>query len=143
MIDAESHRDRRAASNAQTTWGPPLMAAVGIGKIDLLHLLLERDADPNSHRGGEFPLHGAVTLGCLDCVKALVEAGADVNAKTMDGKTPLHLAKPGRQHEVADCLISHGVVLPTAAPISMKLASADVEKGQTYFTRTCDRCQNA
>ncbi|WP_287206129.1 ankyrin repeat domain-containing protein [Mesorhizobium sp.] len=35
----------------------------------------------------------AARSGCLDCVKALVEAGADVNAKTKDGKTPLHLAR--------------------------------------------------
>ncbi|PAQ09317.1 ankyrin repeat domain-containing protein [Mesorhizobium temperatum] len=135
--------ERGADVNAQTTWGPPLTAAVGIGKIDLLNLLLERDADPNSDRGGEFALHVAVTLGCLDCVKALVEAGADVNAKSMDGKTPLHLAKRGGQREVADYLMSHGVVLPTPAPISMKLASADVEKGRTYFTRVCDPCHNA
>ena len=135
--------ERGADVNVQTTLGPPLMAAVGPGKIDLLNLLLERGADPNSNRGGEFALHVAVTLDCLDCVKALVEAGADVNAKTMDGKTPLHLAKSRGQREIADYLLSHGVVLPTPAPISMKLASADVEKGRTYFTGRCANCHNA
>jgi len=132
--------ERGADVNAQTTFGPPLMAAVGIDKIDLLNLLLERGADPNSDRGGEFALHVAVNLDCLDCVKTLVEAGADVNAKTMDGKTPLHLAKSRGQREIADYLLSHGVVLPTPAPISMKLASADVEKGRAYFTHACDGC---
>ena len=134
--------ERGADVNAQTTGGPPVMAAVGPGKIDLLKLLLERDADPNSNRGGEFALHVAVSLDCLDCVKALVEAGADVNAKTEDGKTPLHLAKSRGQREVADYLLSHGVVLPTPAPISMKLASADVEKGRTYFTSVCAHCHS-
>ncbi|MER8435416.1 ankyrin repeat domain-containing protein [Mesorhizobium sp. M1312] len=135
--------ERGADVNAQTTGGPPLMAAVGTGKIDLLNLLLERDADPNSDRGGEFALHVAVTLDCFDCVKALVEAGADVNAKAMHGKTPLHLAKSRGQREVADYLLAHGVILPTPAPISMKLASADVEKGRTDYTRRCTTCHDA
>ncbi|AZO11389.1 MULTISPECIES: ankyrin repeat domain-containing protein [unclassified Mesorhizobium] len=134
--------ERGADVNAQTTWGPPLMAAIGTGKIELLNLLLERDADPNSRRAGEPALHVAVTLGCLDCVKALVEAGADVNAKAEDGKTPIHLAKRAGQREIADYLMSRGVVLPTPAPISMKLATADVEKGRAHFDRLCTRCHS-
>jgi cytochrome c len=70
----------------------------------------------------------------------LVEAGADVNAKTKDGKTPLHLAKFKGQRDVAEYLMAHGVVLPTPAPIAMKLAAADVEKGRTSFSRLCDSC---
>ena len=135
--------ERGADVNAQTAFGPPLMAAMGKDKIDLLNLLLDGGANPNSDSGGEFALHVAVNLDCLDCVKTLVEAGADVNAKTTGGKTPLHLAKSRGQREVADYLLSHGVVLPTPAPISMKLASADVEKGRTYFTRVCTSCHNA
>lgn len=135
--------ERGADVNAQTAFGPPLMAAMGKDKIDLLNLLLDGGANPNSDSGGEFALHVAVNLDCLDCVKTLVEAGADVNAKTTGGKTPLHLAKSMGQREVADYLLSHGVVLPTPAPISMKLASADVEKGRTYFTRVCSSCHNA
>jgi len=135
--------ERGADVNAQTAWGPPLIAAVGIGKVDLLNLLLDRGADPNADRNGEFALHVAVTLGCFDCVKALVEAGADVNAKAESGKTPLHLARRTGQSEVADYLMSHGIVLPTPAPVSRKLASADAEKGRAYFARTCNHCHNA
>ncbi|ESX99201.1 MULTISPECIES: ankyrin repeat domain-containing protein [unclassified Mesorhizobium] len=123
--------------------GPALILALAKRRTDLINLLLDGGANPNSKRSRENVIHIAVNLGCLDCVKALVEAGADVNAKTKDGKTPLHLAKFKGQREVADYLMSHGVVLPTPAPISMKLAAADVEKGRTYFTHVCHGCHNA
>lgn len=134
--------ERGADVNAQTVLGPPLMAAMGKNKIDLLRLLLDAGANPNSDGGSEPALNVAVNLGCLDCVKALVEAGADVNAKAEDGKTPLHLAKRRGQRELADYLMSRGVVLPTPAPISMKLATADVEQGRTHFNRLCDGCHS-
>jgi len=129
---------------APTPLGPAIMPAVAQRRIDLIKLLLAAGANPNSQRSGETVLHIAARSGCLDCVKVLVEAGADVNAKTKQGQTPIHLAKRGGKHEVADYLMSHGVVVPTPAPISMKLASADVEKGRTYFTHVCSRaCHNA
>ena len=136
--------ERGADVNAAPTppLGPALMPALAKRRIDLIKLLLHGGANPNSQRSREAAVHIAVRSGCLDCVKALVEAGADVNAKTKDGKTPLHLAKFKGQREVAEYLVSHGVVLPTPAPISMKLATADVEKGRTYFTRVCGGCHS-
>lgn len=44
---------------------------------------------------------------------------------------------------MADYLMAHGVVLPTPAPISKKLAAADVEKGRGSFSRLCAYCHNA
>ncbi|RWP40171.1 MAG: c-type cytochrome [Mesorhizobium sp.] len=122
--------------------GPALMPALAKRRIDLIDLLLDGGANPNARRNREAVLHIAVRSGCLDCVRALVEAGADVNAKTKDGKTPLHMAKFKGQREVADYLLSHGVVLPTPAPISMKLVSADVEKGRARFTSLCSSCHS-
>jgi cytochrome c len=135
--------ERGADVNALNKLGSPLMAAMGKEKIDLLEFLLDRGADPNLRTGSESFLHVAVNLGCLDCVKALVEAGADVNAITEGGKTPIHLAKRMKQSDVVDYLMAHGVVLPTPAPVSMKLASADVEKGRAYFNQFCTECHNA
>jgi cytochrome c len=128
---------------APTLLGPALMPALAKRRVDLIKLLLDGGADPNSYRNREAALHIAVRSGCLDCVKALVEAGADVNAKTKDGKTPLHLAKFKGQREVADYLMAHGVVLPTPDTISKKLAAADVEKGQASFVRLCGYCHHA
>ncbi|TGQ03854.1 c-type cytochrome, partial [Mesorhizobium sp. M4B.F.Ca.ET.215.01.1.1] len=121
---------------------PALMPALAKRRIDLIKLLLDGGANPNSKRSRENAIHIAVNLGCLDCVKALVEAGADVNAKTKDGKTPIHLARFKGLREIADYLMAHGVVLPTPSPISMKLATADIEKGQTSFTHLCAGCHN-
>jgi cytochrome c len=122
--------------------GPALMPALAKRRIDLINLLLDRGADPNAKRNSETALHIAARSGCFDCVEALVGAGADVNAKTKDGKTPLHLAKLKGQREIADYLMSHGVVVPSPAAISMKLATADVEKGRTSFGGRCDGCHS-
>ncbi|MDI7864838.1 ankyrin repeat domain-containing protein [Rhizobiaceae bacterium n13] len=126
--------------NAPTQWGPALMAAVTKGRIELIRLLLENGADPNAQLDSETALHIAAGSGCLDCVKALVEAGADVNARTKDTKTPIHLARLKGHRDVADYLMAHGVVLPKPAPISARLASADVEKGRAYFAGNCASC---
>ncbi|TIL83104.1 MAG: hypothetical protein E5Y89_02175, partial [Mesorhizobium sp.] len=59
---------------APTLLGPALMPALAKRRIDLIKLLLDGGANPNSKRGRENAIHIAVNLGCLDCVKALVEA---------------------------------------------------------------------
>jgi prolyl 4-hydroxylase len=38
-------------------------------------------------------LHEAVRSACFDCVVNLLQRGADVNARTTDGRSPLHHAK--------------------------------------------------
>jgi cytochrome c len=134
--------ERGADVNASTHWGLALMPAVAKGKVELMTLLLQKGADPNSSFDGEMALHVASKLGCLVCVRALVEAGANVNARTTDNKTPIHLAKFNGHSEVADYLMAHGVVVPKPAPISAKLAAADVEKGKTSFGSICAGCHN-
>jgi cytochrome c len=100
--------------------------------IELIRLLLDHGANPNSSVGSQAVLHFAVSRRCLDCVIALVEAGADVNAQTSNGKylTPLHIAKSLKLPQV----------LPKPPPISEKLAVADVEKGQLVFELSCGGC---
>ena len=122
--------------------GPPLKAAVAKDRVELITLLLQNGADPNLVVGDHTVLHEAVRHGCLDCVTALVAAGADVNARGADAvaRTPIHLARFHDRPEIADYLMANGVVLPKPAPIGPKLASADVEKGRTFFGKNCDGC---
>ncbi|MGQ0567816.1 MAG: ankyrin repeat domain-containing protein [Gemmobacter sp.] len=136
--------ERGADVNAAPTpaLGPALLPALAKRRIDLIELLLAAGADPNWQGGREAALHMAVRGNCFECVKALVESGADVNAKTKDGKTGLHLARLKGQNEIADYLLLHGVVHPEPTPISMKLATADVEKGRAVFGQMCDGCHS-
>ncbi|MFO0991532.1 MAG: ankyrin repeat domain-containing protein [Hyphomicrobiales bacterium] len=74
---------RGADVNISTMYyGEPIMLATRQLRVDLVELLLEHGAIPDSTLDGQPVLNLAVTLGCFDCVKALVEAGADVNWKT-------------------------------------------------------------
>jgi cytochrome c len=138
--------ERGADVNAPSILGiAPLVPAVRRRNIELIKLLLDHGANPNSVLGTQTALHLAVQAGCFDCVKALVEAGADVNAVTSNGqyRTPLHIAKLRGLGEVADYLLMHGVIIPKPEPISPKLAAADVQKGQVVFEANCGFCHSA
>ena len=138
--------ERGADVNAPSALGDaPLVPAVGKRNIELIKLLLDHGANPNSVIGTETALHLAVERGCFDCVKALVEAGADVNAVTSNGRyrTPLHIAKRRGLGEVADYLLTHGVIIPKPEPIAPKSGAADVQKGHAVFEANCGRCHSA
>ncbi|HEX7108631.1 MAG TPA: ankyrin repeat domain-containing protein [Aestuariivirga sp.] len=125
-------------------WGYLLTIASAQLRVDLMTLLLEHGANPNSTFDGESVLHVAVKYGCLACVKLLVEAGADVNAPTYDShasrRTPIHIAIRYGYPEVADYLMAHGVVVPKPAPITAKLTTADPEMGRIFFNENCADC---
>ena len=136
--------ERGAKVNAVSNyWGSLLMMASAKSRVDLMALLLANGAYPNSFINGESVLHVAAKNGCLACVKMLVEAGADVNALTYGTcgiGTPIHLAIRYGYSQVADYLRAHGVVLPSPAPITAKLADADTEKGRIFFNENCTSC---
>ncbi len=132
---------RGANVETPSIWGPPLLPAVSNGRIEFVRLLLDSGANPNAQSQSKTALHTAAERGWLDGAKALVEAGADVNAPlSPNHEAPIHLAKLNKHGEVADYLMAHGVVLPKPAPISAKLAVADVEKGREIFTTDCGQC---
>ena len=71
----------------------PLWAAAASGRLDVVKLLIERNADVDSRTlTGSTPLRVAAHEGHLDVVRCLVESGADVNARNDYESTPLMAA---------------------------------------------------
>lgn len=83
--------------------------------LELPRLLLKHGADPNA-RGGEF---GSTPLHCLaldpqetergmELAELLIRSGADLNAKDVDGDTPLKAARVTGHRKMAEFLRRHG-----------------------------------
>ena len=87
----------------------PLWAAVDTGHLDVVKLLLERNADVDSRiLTDSTPLRVAAYDGRLDIVSYLVEHGADVNARQSYGNTPLMVTCLNGHVNVATYLVEHG-----------------------------------
>ncbi|TWT62883.1 ankyrin repeat domain-containing protein [Rubinisphaera italica] len=80
--------------------------------LEIMKLLLDHDADPNSKAGVYTLLHLAVNSGDLQHVKTLVEYGADINARTSlsfcgeSGASALHLSV--EDEEISEYLVLKG-----------------------------------
>ena len=69
----------------------PLHHAAGFGTLEVMQLLLDRGADVNArNRRSSTPLHWA--LHDVAKVRALVSRGAAIDAKTIEGRTPVYQA---------------------------------------------------
>jgi len=53
-------------------------------------------------------IHKAASAGHIEAVKKHLAAGADVNAKDVDGQTPLDMAVGWGETKTADLLRKHG-----------------------------------
>ena len=91
----------------------PLWAAAASGRLDVVKLLIERNADVDSRTlTGSTPLRVAAHEGHLDVVGCLVESGADVNARlSRDNSTPLMVACSWGHSSVATYLINKGAIM--------------------------------
>jgi len=99
--------------------GTPLTMAASIGTTEIVQLLLDAGADPNTSDRSETPLIAAAASGNLPVVKQLIAAGARIDALepgSDDGPTPrrnaLLAAEWNRKFEVVDYLKSLGARRP-------------------------------
>jgi ankyrin repeat protein len=95
----------------------PLQGALYKGYLDIVLLLLERGADPESRdHNSQTALYMASSHGYSEVVRALIDHGADLNAECDDGneyfaevgRTPLHAAINRDHPEIALLLLERG-----------------------------------
>ena len=91
----------------------PLILAVGYGHKDVVHLLLDKGAQPNMGTDcGLTPLHVAVSRDRKDIVQLLLDRGAEPNMKDFNRRTPLFIAlHQGGQTDIANLLTEYGGAL--------------------------------
>lgn len=88
----------------------PLFLSVEIKKPDIIKLLLERGADPDSFFTEDPPtsLHLAADNGDVEAIQALLDGGALVDPRDFDGATPLFRAVGLGHFEAAKLLLQRG-----------------------------------
>ena len=102
-------------------WYTPLLMAAIQGRVYVVQLLLDYNADVHAH--GRTILHKVARTGVRDrsaVVKLLLDHGADVHATDSTGPfvglTPLHEAAEGGDPDLVQVLIHHGVNTAALTP---------------------------
>lgn len=85
-----------------------LHTAARLGYTDIVDLLLDSGADPNTHVRGKTPLHEAANYKHTDVMRCLLRRSADVSCRRLDGATALHLIVGSEDSDIIEELIHHG-----------------------------------
>jgi hypothetical protein len=92
----------------QRDMGPLLIEAVRNGDPDMVNVLMDGGADPDSADSeGATALMFAARTRCLSCVAALLKRGADVRLKDRRGDTALDIARRAGRTTAAEMILAH------------------------------------
>ncbi|MFT4067563.1 ankyrin repeat domain-containing protein [Paraburkholderia sp.] len=94
-----------------------LMMASLVGDLNLVNLLISKDAEVN--KKGWAPLHYAAANGHDDIVKVLLDHSAYVDAGSPNGTTPLMMAARGGHVSTVKLLLDNGADLMVKNQIGM------------------------
>jgi ankyrin repeat protein len=87
----------------------PLFFAVKEGRYNIVRVLLENKANPDTTVNKTPAIHAAVSAGRIDIVQALIDSGADINKTDGTGRTPLYVAIAENSHlDLIQLLLKHG-----------------------------------
>ena len=107
--DIEARGTLKATNGKVIEGCTPLWAAALGGHLDVVELLIERNAEVDGRiLSNATPLRAAAFHGYLDIVSCLVEHGADVNAGQSFGSTPLMITCYNGHMNVVTYLVEHG-----------------------------------
>jgi len=95
----------------------PLLEAMVLKRPELVHFLVERLDVNDSGAAPYTPLHLAAQQGDLSLTKLLLEHGAEVDAKDLQGRTPIYYSLDG---DVAKTLIDAGTNLESSGVDGMR-----------------------
>lgn len=107
LIETGNGRDVHRVTNHQVTL---LSLASATGKVDCVHYLLSKGANPficsDAATGNVTPLHLAVSHGHKEVVEALIHSNVDIQARRSNGWTVLHNEEFSGNVEIAKLLLN-------------------------------------
>ena len=90
-------------------FGTPLHYAAAFGRLEAMHLLLNKGAYPGAlNPNGETPLHLATKRDTSICAELLIQFGAPVNAADSAGRCAAHIAAASGLDRVLEVLLLGG-----------------------------------